>query len=430
MSKPTPVLRRVGGEPRWTLDLRWADLGQYTLRTPGLQELAVEATQEAFETFFRERNAAELRSKQGSVFAGPSFRRVANQWAEEREYDTEGGARYVREYLSGLVRRFGDRAVRQFGAPQGSQVLRGWRDEMATPGPAWRSWKTRRNYLNAIMQVLAFAARAGYIEALPLKPKARVTRDADLEEFDSDWYTETDFRAVRAGLYVGSEDDLARWFRASPLARERFGRWAVGDLVEDFIARRRLYCSFGFYTGMHPFDLNRLDDRSFAADIGTFTRRNHKSARAVRPKAFEAPEALWEDVRAEADRLGRPWHKGEPICGGEWARGPVILQDTARRLGLPLPINFRSVFRRSTVHELRLRGWPEHEVADYLGHVDKRMIQEVYGRVVDRDVSRERIPWNRESTARVLSGRHVTGRAKVVPFRPLALAPDSQDEGA
>lgn len=421
MSKPTPVLRRG----RWSLDLRWADLGQYTLRTPGVPELAIEATQEAYAVFERERAAAEAKAVQGSIFAGPSFRLVARAWADELDPETNGGARYLREYLSVVVQRFGDRAVRQFAPPAGTQVLRAWRDEMGTEGPGWLSWRTRRNRLNVTMQVLRFAVDRGHLPALPVKPSARVPADGDREEFDSDWYTEADFRALRDGLFVGAESQTTAW-----LVREQREGRLLGETVDGYIARRRLYASFGFYTGMHPFDLDRLDDRSFAPDIGTFLRRNHKSARVIRPKCFEAPERLHLDVQEEIRRLGRPWRKDEPIAGGPWPRGAQVLEATARRLGLPTPVNFRSVFRRSTVHELRLRGWPEHEVADYLGHVDKRMVQEVYGRVVDRLCSPVKIPWTCESAAHIGAGRPVTGRARVLSFKPVALAPDSQDEGS
>jgi integrase len=414
MSQPTPVLRRG----RWTLDLRWADLGQYTLQTPGSNELAVQATQEAFAVFFRERDARELRSKQGSVFSGPTVRKVARDWSEEREHETSGGARYVAEYLAGVVKRFGDRAIRQFEPPAGSQVLKGWRDEMAKKGaPEFRSPKTRRNYLNILLQLCRYAADRGLIAAVPVKPKATII-DETMTSADWPWYTEADFRALRDGLYVGAEGDLRAWLR----------RWRPGVSVDDYIARRRLYCSFGFYTGMHVYDLDRLDDGQFAADIGTYARSNHKSARSVPVQWFEAPGQLWEDVQLELARLGRHWNHGELICGGAWPRGAIVLTDTAKRLGLPTPVNFRSVFRRSTVHEYCIRGWPLERVAKIVGHVDTRMIETVYRRVVDRMRSLEQVPWDRESTARVLQGRLFTSRAKVSQLRPVPLAPDVQKD--
>jgi hypothetical protein len=69
-------------------------------------------------------------------------------------------------------------------------------------------------------------------------------------------------------------------------------------------------------------------------------------------------------------------------------------------------------------------------VAKIVGHVDTRMIETVYRRVVDRMRAREEIPWDRESTARVLSGRLVTSRAKVAQLRPVPLARGSQGEGS
>lgn len=77
-----------------------------------------------------------------------------------------------------------------------------------------------------------------------------------------------------------------------------------------------------------------------------------------------------------------------------------------------------------------MRGWSEREVADILGHVDERMIRQVYRRTPLRLRSGVKIPWDRESTARLLGGQPWTGRAKVLSFKPRALAPKLQDEGA
>jgi hypothetical protein len=418
VSQPTPVLRRG----RWTLDLRWAGLGQYTLRTPGIEALAIPATQEAFAVFAREREAAERNAVQGSIFAGPTLRRVARGWLEDREHATTGGRRYVEGtsggagYVGQIVAKFGDRAVRQFEAPQGTQVLRGWRDEMHAAG---LSPKTRRNYLNVLMQILAYAASRDLVKALPVKPRP-TKEDETLTSPDQPWYTETDFRALRSKLYVGAEDELASWL----------GHHHPGDTVDAYVARRRLYCSFAFYTGMHVWDLDHLNDASCSPDVGTYARSNHKSARSVPVQWFEMPQALHEDVAEELHRLGRPWRHAEPIAGGPWANGSRVLMSTARRHGLPTPVNFRSVLRRSTVHEYCLRGHDVAWVAKILGHVDQRMIDTVYRRVVQRQRSDRPVPWDRDSTARILRGAPATARAKVVPFRGLELARDSQDEGA
>lgn len=409
MAKPTPILRRG----RWHLDLRapW-HLGQYTLRTPGLPELEAEAIHECYEIFARERAAAEVDAAQGSLFAGPALARVAEDWLGERDFARRGGERYVRSYVACIVERFGGRAVRQFEPPAGSATLKGWRDDMAAAGLAP---KTRRNYLNVLMQILAYAADRNVIRAVPLKPRPTLTEET-LASPDVAPYTEADFRALRAGLYDGREAWLARWI-------------APGDTVAAFVARRRLYCSWAFYTGMHVYDLDHLDDTAISPDFGSYWRSNHKSAATVPGAAFDCPEQLWIDVQAEIRRLGRSFRAGELICGGPWPEGARALAATARRLGLP-PVNFRSTLRRSTAYEYALRGWSEREVADLLGHVDDRMVREVYRRVPLRLRSPVKIPWNRESTARLLGGRPWTGRAKVAPIRPDVVASLVQKERA
>jgi integrase len=405
VSKPTPKLSRG----RWTLDLRWAGLGQYTLRTPGIPDVESEAIHESYEVFARERSAADAIDGQGRLFAGPAFGKIAADWLTEREHVTRGGERYVRGYVKCAIERFGGRAIRQFEPPAGSQTLKGWRDEMAAAG---LSPKTRRNYLNVVMQVLAYGATRGLVKALPLKPRPTMIEET-LASPDYSPMCEADFRQLRAGLFVGSEDAIRPHLEA-------------GDTVDAYIARRRLYASWGFYSGMHVYNLDRLDDSHVSSDFGSYERRNHKSAASVPHACFDCPEQLWLDNQEEIRRLGRRWREGELICGGPWANGSRVLAATAERLGLPLPCNFRSVLRRSTAYEYALRGWSEREVADILGHVDERMIRAVYRRVPIRHRSPVKIPWDLASARKLLGGTVWTSRAKVIPLRPVALAPDVQ----
>jgi len=413
----------VDGNPRWTLDLRWAGLGQYTLRTPGLPDLAIEATQEAFDVLLRERESAQLKAKQGSIFAGPTLRKVARDWLEEREHATSGGRRYVEGYVKAIQDRFGARAVRQFGGPAGTQVLRGWRDDMAKEG---LTPKTRRNYLNVLVQILEYAAARDLIEGMPVKPRPTLENETLVSpEFAT--LTEADFRALRAELYRGSEGELRAWLRRSRQHR--------GMTVEAYVAVRRLYLSFGFYTGVHVADLDALTDNHISPDFDCYWRQNRKSAAALsiaEPAGgawCDAPEPLMLDVQEELRRLGRPFRAGELICGGSWSQGSRVLAATAARLNLG-PVTFRSTLRRSTVREYAIRGWSVQEIAHLLGHVDDRMVRAVYGRVPPRHRSPVKIPWSAESSRRVLGGAAWTSRAKVVPLHSVPLAGKLQDEGA
>lgn len=314
------------------------------------------------------------------------------------------GERYVRGYTAQLVQRWGGTAVNQFEPPNGTKLLRAWRDEMAAAG---LSPKTRRNYLNVMDQVLRHAALRGWLRSLPVKPKPTLTEET-LTSPDAPWYTETDFRALRGGLYEGSEDAIAGWLRRKHQPED----------VEGFIARRRLYLSFAFYTGMHVYDLDHLVAEHISPDFGSYWRTNHKSAAVIPGAAFDCPEQLWIDVKAETARLGRPWHAGEELAGGRWNEGSRILRKTAERIGLPREINFRSVLRRSTVYELAIRGWSERECADVLGHVDEHMIRTIYRRVPLRLRAPAKIPWDLASSRRLLGGTPWTVRAKVLELGP------------
>jgi hypothetical protein len=399
-AKPTPVLIRG----RWIVDLRWCGLGRRFLKTPGRPELEPAAIHEAYGLFHRERAERGARALAENLLEGPTVGQVAAELLDTRDYDRRGGERYVRGYVAQVVKRWGGTAVNQFEPPNGTQLLRAWRNELAELG---LSPKTRRNYLNVMDQILRHAADRSHLRSIPVKPRPTLTEET-LTSPDAPWYSETDFRALRAGLYQGSEDAIAGW-----LKRQR-----LEETVAGFIARRQLYLSFAFYTGMHVYDLDRLAAEHVSPDFGSYWRQNHKSAAVIPGAAFDCPEQLWLDIQAETARLGRPWHAGELVAGGRWNEGSRILRRTAERCGLPREVNFRSVLRRSTVYELAIRGWSERECADVLGHVDEHMIRTVYRRVPLRNRSPHKIPWDLSSSRRMLGGTPWTVRAKVLELGP------------
>jgi hypothetical protein len=386
------------------VDLRREGHGRRFLKTPGRPELEGAAIHEAYALLHRERAQRGARALEQDLLEGPTVGRVAAELLEEREYDRRGGERYVRSYTAQLVKRWGATAVNQFEPPNGTRLLRGWRDEIAAQG---LSPKTRRNYLNVMDQILRHAADRSWLRSLPVKPRPTLTEET-LTSPDAPWYSETDFRALRAGLYAGSEEQIAAWQRRQHQPID----------VAGHLARRRLYLSFAFYTGMHVYDLDRLAAEHVSPDFGSYWRTNHKSAAVIPGAAFDCPEQLWIDVKAETARLGRPWHAGELLCGGAWAEGSRTLRATAARLGLPPELNFRSVLRRSTVYELAIRGWSERECADVLGHVDEHMIRTVYRRVPLRQRSPQKIPWDLASSRRMLGGTPWTARARVLELGP------------
>jgi integrase len=240
--------------------------------------------------------------------------------------------------------------------------------------------------------------------SLPEKPEGIVGDEVKgVPEYR--WYTEADFRKLRDGLYQ-NESPRARLKVWLPDAAER----------EDFIARKRLYMSVGFYTGMHTIDLDNLTGSDFSVDTGHFLRTNTKSSRSVPVRTLKMPEQLQLDLKAEIRRLGRPFYADEQIAGGPWHMPTKEPNRAAQRLKLD-PWTYR-VARRSTAYHLFLLGWSERDVSEYLGHVDQTMIRAVYARVPVDLRSSEKLEWTNANLARFRGG--ITATAKVLRFGPHA----------
>lgn len=399
MSRP----QRTRPEPKfsggvWSVDLRWAGFGRYDLDG---------AKDEATALHLAYAKLMELRDQAGALAAQTSFAFTAGpllreairlHWAgREREKMSPDVRRYVRGYLDQLDRRLGGVKVQAFAPPHGDQLLIDWRNDLVDERLKPR---TRRNYLNHLMQVLTFSRKRGWLPDLPSKPKPTVGTEV-LNDPEWEWYTEDEFRRLRAGIYDQHDEpgDLCIHIKDR-------------DARLDLIARRRLYLSAAFYTGMHTRDLDQLTDRSVSVAFRWFERVNSKSARCIDDRNIDAPEQLIEDAAVEQERLGRYWTPGEAIAGGPWPQVTRVLQSTAKRLGLPR-VNLR-ILRRSTAYHLCLLGWPEDEVAEYLGHVDRRMLNEVYRRLPKQKRSPKRLDWTNENMKQAFGG--LTARARVLSF--------------
>jgi integrase len=408
MRKPTPKLVHRDGELRWYVDARAMGLGQYTLKTPGVQGLAMEAMWEAVELIRREQEEREAKAAQGLLpLGGPRIAEVMRSRADEREFATRDGRKWARDCARRIADRFGATSIGAFAGLQGYHRAVAWRDELAREGLATR---TRRNLLNELRGILRYAVEreCGWLDELPRFPSPCLQGET-LDGPEQATITEAEFRAIRACLYA-NHDHPGGLSREIPDVGERLA----------YIARRRLFLSWGFYTGMRVIDLGAVDDRGIAPDLGTYWRTGHKTG--ARRAAFDAPEALLEDVQAELQRLGRPFARGELICGGPWPRGSAALAAAAARAGVRGPVNFRSTLRRSCARELLIRGHTYQEVAHVLGHRSTAMLENVYAQIPPRFRSPVKVPWNRESTARLLRGESATAPARVLRIEPRARA--------
>jgi hypothetical protein len=326
--------------------------------------------------------------------------------ARADDHATKGGRAYVYDYAGFVRNGLGHLTVEDLAGKLGTAALKEWR------GILWgKGWGGRsvRNALNMAMAILAWGQDDGreLSGPLPRRPKRFAQTGKPMADPRFEVMTEVDFRSFREhwadeGLHWGS---LAKWCAI----------WRVP--VQDYVASRRLYLSLAFYTGAHPEDLNAWKGEDLSVDVGRYTRHNTKSARCVRPAPLDMPEQLQLDCEAELRRRGiLRFPPDELVAGGPWVRPCRSLGQMCARLW-PDGSRPRWTFqlaRRSCVWEYTVRGWSAHEISIVLGHVDDRMVQEVYRRCSQLGIiSPVRVPWA------VASGPHggPSRMAPVLPFR-------------
>jgi integrase len=336
---------------------------------------------------------------------GLLVRDLVSMYQDARDYDTKGGEKYGADCAKRVREGLGHLTVNDLAAPQGAAVLRAWRDRL------WKDdWKPRsvRNVLNFAAAVLRWGQDDGraLTGAVPRLPKfCRPGEAMSNPRFVT--FAEADFRSLREHVF----DEALR--------RSAFGVFH-GDraAVLDYVARRKLYLSLGFYTGAHPADLQSCKGAYLNVQFRRYERHNTKSARVVEPEWFDMPEQLALDCQAELDRRGLPRFPPEEIVtGGFWRHGTRAATEACRRLwpdGSRPHFDFRTA-RRSMVWEYTIRGWRTHEIAAIAGHVDEQMIREVYRRCSELGIiSPVRVPWTCASgphgrpsaTAPVLAFQH------------------------
>lgn len=348
----------------------------------------------------------------GLTAPGLLLRDLVGQYLDGRDYRTEAGRSYVHGRCRRVAADLGHLSVVALAAPDGEVVLRTWRDRLWAAGLSGRSVS---DLLFQVTAILRWGQTGGRRLTGPIPARPRATRPGEVlrEPVFAVW-TEQDFRRLREGLF-------SRALVCGSLGRHLGPDRAVW---EDYVARRKLYLSLAYYTGMHSADLDRIRACWLSPEIGRYERRNQKSARVIEPAWFDMPEQLARDCRAELQRLGRPWRTSdhasgcctcEPIAAGPWPRAIPVLARETRRIwpqGGPPAFTLR-VARRSTVREYAIRGWRPDEIAAILGHVDTRMVVTIYRRTREAIAcSPVRVPWT------VASGPHggPSGGATVLPF--------------
>ena len=173
---------------------------------------------------------------------------------------------------------------------------------------------------------------------------------------------------------------------------------------------------------MHDIDARDVNDSFVSLDAGTYRRHNSKSADHVHDDIFELPEPLIDDFRELLRILGRAaFYCGESITGGKWVHVNRVLQTAQRRLGIRgAPISTR-ILRRSYAREMYIRGYTLEEISDRMGHVDTKMLREVYMRT-PRPAGAAKSRWHRTP----MPGSPLThAGARVIPFVASRISDDT-----
>jgi integrase len=393
----------------WKVDFRQWGHGRRNLSgippAAGHREDAVHAAYALLMTLERERMVISPPAQAELSFDGRTLRQVAAEWLRRRKWRTEGGRRWSEECCARIVRELGHAPISAFAPPGGWDVLAAWTkvcrqglDGSPPIGP-----KRMQDLHITLKQILKFAAHAHqrWLGAVPEFPDYRTTEGEKRRNPRHEWIGEADFRAIRAGLYTSTQ--------AVVWARRECGGDA--DRAQALIEQRRLFLSFGMYTGQRKIDLGTIVADEISADFSTYIRKSQKNR--ARPLMEHMPAPLVADVQAELVRLGRPWRAGEKVCGGPWRNAARVVGMAARKLGLG-HVNLR-ILRRSFVRMKALAGVPERDLIELMGHSDSEMIREVYLQIPRQLSDAASAAWPAPPKA------HLPGRATVTPLRAVAV---------
>lgn len=358
-ARPAP---RIRGN-QWVVDLRSQGHGSRYVLGPAELDPS-EALNRAWELQTRLRGDRMAELAQGDLFGGQpapkGFAAALDAWHRTKRYDTEHGASYGKDYAAKVRHELGGYDLADFSGPAGTARLRAYVAELERRE---MSGRTIANRMSVALQVIRFAHGEGWLAHVPQKPKLPPKATPVYR-----YLTEGMFRQLRAAIYAGAS-----------AARETYRGRDRSEPLGIRIARRRCYLSWLFYTGVHRADADHMTAAHLFMDARTYIRVNTKSAACIKVHRdqYEMPEPLYLDLRELERMLGRPFYLDEPVCGGPWGEPIRVINRAAKRLGFPHNAG-PAVMRRSYAREMFLRGYSVREVADRMGHVDERMLKEIY----------------------------------------------------
>lgn len=385
--KPTPKLH----QGKWTVDLRGWGFGQRCVLGTNPQAPLVDAVYDAFALLIGLQDEARRKGRAQQELFEARSRTVADaakEFGAEKVCRAAGGREWFEKELRLVVRDLGKTLVSNWQPPEGTRLLRVFRDRCRADREAnglGLSAKTTKSRLAILKALLQREVHEGHLRTLPGFPSALIRDGEAFYQPKFLWIDEPTFRQLRARIY--SDPTTFGGLRAS-LAKQREGTRSVTDAdLLDYVARRRLYLSFGFYTGLRTADLDALTESWAYPHDCKYRRHSEKTVAYTRDDWPEMPEPLQRDCLDELARLGRPWRSGELIAGGPWSTAARVASQAGRDVGLSIHVDMR-VLRRSFVRQLRLLGYERDDVRVLMGHrADSRLVDQVYDMVPAPQVS-------------------------------------------
>jgi integrase len=400
---PTP--RWDSSKGLWILDLRtpWK-LGRHVLHEPSPPSGTVPALHAAYALLAKLQADAPLPPQ--LALPGTAGRTVAaaiDQYIAERKFGRS--RRWFCTTANVVKKELGAYRLADMVPPRGTEILWAWKKEVrgrGTVGP-----RTMKDRIQVLRMVLRWACEPPrlWIPHLPPFPDPRLDEGEQYYTPLTEWVDEPTFRAVRDAIYLS---EMGRGVLRRLVDRGVYGPHVT--TVEDYVARRRLYLSFAFYTGMRRQDLNLLDDHSVSLDLGAYWRFGRKTSdQEGLPESICEP--LLVDLEFERRRLGRPYRKGELICGGPWLNACGVIRRAAKQV----ETSFFDLMtlRRSFCYHKALAGVLEEDLVRLMGHSDSKMIRNVYLQIPSRSKRNEAgAAWPKMRTS-----APGTGAARISPIR-------------
>jgi len=383
MGRPTPRWTGKG----WEVDLRkpWG-LGRHRVEAPPPPPGELEATHEAYALLARlERERPQGAQLSLPATAGRTIGQLLTEWIEKRGY-RRGGSSWVRETAARVQKELGHVALAEICGPRGWEILGEWRTKVRETGyPRHYAHKTitvvcgaatMRDRLSVLRGAFEWAAdpKQRYMPFVPNLPDARLHQGEVYYTPREEWIDEPTFRAVRDAIYCGPS--AAATIES---AWRRYGTPWPGCTIDDFIARRRLFLSWSFYSGMREQDVAAINDLSVSADFGFYWPFGRKTS-DEEGDPEKMPDPLRADLEYERRRLGRTYFRGEPVTGGPWPRVCEVLRAACRKAGVP-PFDVMTL-RHSFAYHKALSGKCDRDQTARLMHLQtSALVRRVYNNV-------------------------------------------------